>query len=1137
MRITGTNTCGMAFVRACISLFSDRRRAAPSVPCTALPSRGTSRIGRIRSLLAITALSAFGFVAQAEAAVDKVYFANEKTYTISRANLDGSSVQIIHGDDGKASPKALAVDGANNYVYFIDTSNYLGNVPGIYRASLGTIPFTTAKSLIISKPEIMDIALYLDQGKIYYSVSGSTGVYSIFRANLDGSNIETVVGDDGQYSPQQLVIDPDTDTLFFFDSGTFNGNIPGIYKVGSLSSAGLPISKSLVVAQTDIKDLAVSGGKLYYSVGSSTANFYGVKRANLDGSSQQVVLPDDGVTTPQGIVIDDTSGYLFYTDNFAEPKGICKVALSSFPQSTPPISKSCVVAEIDLRYVAIPEFLSNSAPTDIALSSTSVNQSGGTNATVGTLSTTDADSGDTHTYSLVSGTGSTHNSLFNISGTSLRANNASTMSAGSYSIRIRTTDAEGATYEKAFTITVVDNVAPSAPSAPNLDDASDTGSSNSDNITNDTTPTFTGTGESGATVTVFNDANGNGVVDAGESLGTGTVSSGAWSVTATTMSSGTYTIKAIQRDAANNTSGASAGLSITIDTTAPAAPTISAISTDTGSSNSDGITSDNTLSLSGTAEANAIVALYRSGIYMDSVIASGAGTWSYDYTGTTLNNGSHSFTATATDTAGNTSTASSTFAVTVDTTAPTGISGTLSVAENAANGTAVGTVSATDATVVTFSLTDNAGGRFNIASNGNVTVANGTLLDYEAATSHDITVRATDAAGNVSDTVLTVAITNVNEAPASAQESYSVDFAQSLSVDAARGVLANDSDMDGDTLSAVLVSGPASGSLTLNSDGSFSYSHNGVDSADDSFTYQATDGSLASAVTTVSLAVRTVSSDPGVLTLTPRVARFAPVTVGGYGAPLLFTLKNGGSSARTIGAVNFGGPSAAEFSLQSDGCSGQSLGAGASCTVEVSFAPTTTGSKAATLEVNTDELESPVRVAFLTNAEGAAEVAERRLPPVLRSYVLYPEGQPGSPVTTLTAGTTYTLEWVVLGYADGYLANAAMFDCRAIVDGSCGDQYDDAERFDASGNLSPAETANGDWSYGGELARAYTYRYTFTVPAARFTSAGDIVLRFYQKSVLDAQGGLSGVSLLVPGGVAERYYDNAGRRIIEEVVP
>ncbi|MFN9911974.1 MAG: cadherin repeat domain-containing protein, partial [Pirellulaceae bacterium] len=75
-----------------------------------------------------------------------------------------------------------------------------------------------------------------------------------------------------------------------------------------------------------------------------------------------------------------------------------------------------------------------------------------------------------------------------------------------------------------------------------------------------------------------------------------------------------------------------------------------------------------------------------------------------------------------------------------------------SVAENAANGTVVGvTASASDAdattNTITYSLDNNASGRFAIdSSTGVVTVADGAQLNFEAATSHSLTVRATSAA-------------------------------------------------------------------------------------------------------------------------------------------------------------------------------------------------------------------------------------------------------------------------------------------------------------------------------------------------------------------------------------------------------
>src|SRR5947207_2007574 len=72
----------------------------------------------------------------------------------------------------------------------------------------------------------------------------------------------------------------------------------------------------------------------------------------------------------------------------------------------------------------------------------------------------------------------------------------------------------------------VDTTAPAAPSALDLAAADDTGSSSTDNITRNTSAlTISGSGETGATVTLYDDTNNNGVKDVGEaSLGTAIVS-------------------------------------------------------------------------------------------------------------------------------------------------------------------------------------------------------------------------------------------------------------------------------------------------------------------------------------------------------------------------------------------------------------------------------------------------------------------------------------------------------------------------------------------------------------------------------------------------------------------------------------
>src|SRR5262249_56814065 len=69
---------------------------------------------------------------------------------------------------------------------------------------------------------------------------------------------------------------------------------------------------------------------------------------------------------------------------------------------------------------------------------------------------------------------------------------------------------------------------------------------------------------------------------------------------------GTYTFTATATDLAGNTGDSSDGFVVTVDTVAPDAPVITSIQDDTGSSDTDGVTSDNTLILSGSAEPGTV---------------------------------------------------------------------------------------------------------------------------------------------------------------------------------------------------------------------------------------------------------------------------------------------------------------------------------------------------------------------------------------------------------------------------------------------------------------------------------------------------------------------------------------------------
>jgi hypothetical protein len=221
--------------------------------------------------------------------------------------------------------------------------------------------------------------------------------------------------------------------------------------------------------------------------------------------------------------------------------------------------------------------------------------------------------------------------------------------AGNTTIRVDTANA------------TVDNVGPATPGTPDLATASDTGSVNNDNVTLDNTPTLNGTAENGSKVDIY---------DGATLLGTVTAGVGGWTYIPGALTQGSHTITAVSTDTAGNVSAASSGLTITVDTNAPATPgtPVLATASDTGSSNSDGVTADAAPTLSGTAENGSTVDIYDGATLLDTVIA-GVGGWTY--TTNALSEGSHTITVVSTDLAGNVSAASALLTFTVDTIAPT----------------------------------------------------------------------------------------------------------------------------------------------------------------------------------------------------------------------------------------------------------------------------------------------------------------------------------------------------------------------------------------------------------------------------------------------------------------------------------
>ena len=240
---------------------------------------------------------------------------------------------------------------------------------------------------------------------------------------------------------------------------------------------------------------------------------------------------------------------------------------------------------------------------------------------------------------------------------------SSLLSVGARAIKAQASDTAGnaSTFTQSLSVTI-DSTAPAVPSVPDLAAVSDSGVSNSDNITKVTTPIFTGKGDVGSTVTLYDGSTVIGTTKAG--------TAGNWSIKSSLLSTGVHAIKAQANDTAGNASAFTQPLSVTIDTTAPAVPTVSdlAAASDSGVSNTDNVTNVTTPIFIGKSDIGSTVTLYDGSTAVGIAKANATGNWSIK--SSLLSAGVHAIKAQASDAAGNASAFTQSLSVTIDSTAP-----------------------------------------------------------------------------------------------------------------------------------------------------------------------------------------------------------------------------------------------------------------------------------------------------------------------------------------------------------------------------------------------------------------------------------------------------------------------------------
>ena len=280
---------------------------------------------------------------------------------------------------------------------------------------------------------------------------------------------------------------------------------------------------------------------------------------------------------------------------------------------------------------------------------------------------------------------------------------------GVHNFTTTSTDAAGNVSSTSAVLAItVDTTTPTG-GTPDLVAGSDSGSSTTDNLTNVTSPSFTvalnPTVAAGDTVQLL--LGGSALAhNVTHTITAAEVTAGSVSLAVTAGDlgvDGSKSISAKFTDTAGNTSTTTA-LAVTLDTTAPVVT--EGLTSDTGSSASDKITANGTLT--GTGDANAVVTFKEGSTTLGTTTANASGVWSFTPTG--LADGAHTIVASETDTAGNTGTSSLTF--TLDTTAPvvteslTSDTGSSASDKITANGTLTGTGDANAVVTIKEGSTD-----------------------------------------------------------------------------------------------------------------------------------------------------------------------------------------------------------------------------------------------------------------------------------------------------------------------------------------------------------------------------------------------------------------------------------------------
>ncbi|WP_052028791.1 DUF4347 domain-containing protein [Rhodopirellula baltica] len=313
--------------------------------------------------------------------INRLFWIDHDLGTVQSAALDGTNVQTLVS--GLSNPEELYVDSVNQHLYFSEAGE--NRIRRVNFDGTGLVNVLTG----LVTPQGMEVDLV--GGKIYWVEDGAGSHNEVKRADLDGSNVETLATITAFLNltiPDDIELDLVNGHVYWSDELTLE-----------INRMDLDGSNRVTVISSDkgVRGIAIDSvnNKLYYAVGAYSNGE--IRRADLDGSNRETLI-DSGLDGPNGIEVDPASGKIYWADS-----GLPQISMADLDGSN--------VTNLGIAGLQQPHGLglgaqdTNTSPMHIGFRPSDVVENTDTSAgvSVGTLSTLDIDEDETFTYTVTGG--------------------------------------------------------------------------------------------------------------------------------------------------------------------------------------------------------------------------------------------------------------------------------------------------------------------------------------------------------------------------------------------------------------------------------------------------------------------------------------------------------------------------------------------------------------------------------------------------------------------------------------------------------------------------------------------------------------------------------------------------------------